>query len=70
MIDLILESDEYCPHCDNKYVLDAVTKQDKWLDGGVIKWVIYMFYSCMNSLFVKKFFNIWVKINYSLLLDR
>jgi uncharacterized CHY-type Zn-finger protein len=27
---LTLESDEYCPHCDNKYVLDAVTKEDKW----------------------------------------
>jgi hypothetical protein len=26
---LSLESDEYCPHCDNKYVLDAVTKEDK-----------------------------------------
>jgi hypothetical protein len=24
-----LESDEYCPYCDNKYVLDAVTKEDK-----------------------------------------
>ena len=23
------ESDEYCPHCDNKYVLDAVTKEDR-----------------------------------------
>ena len=25
-----LESDEYCPHCDNKYVLDAVTKDERW----------------------------------------
>ena len=23
------EADEYCPHCDNKYVLDAVTKEDR-----------------------------------------
>lgn len=25
-----LEADEYCPHCDNRYVLDAVTKEDRW----------------------------------------
>ena len=24
-----VEADEYCPYCDNKYVLDAVTKEDK-----------------------------------------
>lgn len=23
------EADEHCPFCDNKYVLDAVTKEDK-----------------------------------------
>ena len=23
------EADEYCPYCDNKYVLDAVSKEDK-----------------------------------------
>lgn len=33
----VLESDEYCPHCDNKYVLDAVTKENKWgvINGGI-----------------------------------
>lgn len=25
------ESDEYCPFCDNKYVVDAVTKEDRWI---------------------------------------
>ncbi|KAL4470216.1 hypothetical protein ABPG74_011827 [Tetrahymena malaccensis] len=23
------ECDEYCPHCDNKYIIDAITKEDK-----------------------------------------
>ena len=23
------EQDEFCPHCDNKYVLEAVTKEDR-----------------------------------------
>jgi hypothetical protein len=26
---LFEEADEYCPYCDNHYVLDAVTKEDK-----------------------------------------
>jgi uncharacterized CHY-type Zn-finger protein len=23
------EADEYCPFCDNKYIVDAVTKEDR-----------------------------------------
>lgn len=30
MSPINLEADEYCPHCDNRYVLDAVTKEDRW----------------------------------------
>ena len=28
-LTLIKRSDEYCPHCDNHYVLDAVTPKPK-----------------------------------------
>lgn len=41
-----LESDEYCPYCDNKYVLDAVTKENKWVkinEGMRLIWIFYWF---------------------------
>ncbi len=24
-----IEADEFCPYCDNRYILDAVTKEDR-----------------------------------------
>ena len=36
------ESDEYCPHCDNHYVIEAETKLSKAVKDGTAKMAIGM----------------------------
>jgi len=44
-----VEADEYCPYCDNKYILDAVTKDDRWFNGLLYGSIFTSTYHLLNS---------------------
>ena len=39
-LSLFEESDEFCPHCDNHYVIDAETKETKAIKEGKAQMVV------------------------------
>ena len=39
---MVEEADEYCPHCDNHYIIEAETKETKAIKEGKAQMVVGM----------------------------